>query len=106
APGCPRAHRLGSLGDKPAQTELDAWPRRVRARVLDHDDCGLPAAAPAQVHDLRIADRARARRGGRIRAARLAGDRAVERFVPDADGAPKAVHARGARADRLLPAAD
>src|SRR5438034_1030216 len=80
--------------------------RRVRPGLLDHDDRRLPAAAAASLHGVGCPDRARARRGRRLRPAAIARDRAVERHLPHADGPPPSVHARRARPDRLLPVAD
>src|SRR5262249_38060270 len=92
--------------DRSQQPFLDAWARRLRTRVLDHDDLRRAAADPAAFHGVGCADRTRARLGGSVRAGALAGDRPVERLVSHAARTPTSVHARSARPTRLLPAAD
>src|SRR5207244_2536390 len=96
----------GALDRRPTQPLLDTRDRRFRSRVLDHDDGRLPATAPAPLHGFRGADRARARRRGRVRPHPVAGDRALERQLPYSARAPPPVHACRPRADGLLPPAD
>ena len=79
---------------------------RARPRLGADDDRCLPAADPRALHRLDDARRARARRGGVLRADAAARDRPVERHVPHAARAPAAVHARRARADGVRARAD
>ena len=62
-PGRP-ARRRGVARDSGARAHVVARPRRLRARVVDHDGGGLPAAGPRGVHALGHADRARPGGGG------------------------------------------
>src|SRR5436190_1029891 len=67
----------GALAACSPQPLLDARPRCLRTRVLDHDDLRRASADPAALHRIGRADRARARIRRSIRARALAGDRPV-----------------------------